>query len=429
MWKKLIIFVFNYIVSLRWILREISIHDQVRMIKEVGFIFLYRSLLVRLNYHRTKKRLNKEKNRRKIRVCFLVSETSKWNMQSLYDKLFLSDLFYPFIVVTNFMKTENRQSYDHILNFYKNTAANVEIGWDEESKQGIDLRTFSPDIVFYQQPWGLFDNQDVLYVSNFALTYSISYAIEEFFEAISDLVTSFHALLTNYFVFSEYSKKYLESKASYAIKNIIATGHPKLETYFDYHPQDYQHSYVVYAPHHSFANSILRYGTFPWSGIPILEWAKAHSDVKWVFKPHPRLKISLLEEGIMNQIEIDEYYNEWSRIGVCYDDGNYFDIFKNSKCLITDSGSFLMEYLPTQMPIIHLRNNSSKGFAPTISVIIESYYKAYDIDELNVLLDNVVIKGIDPKKEERCKLINELGLINTAASENIIKEIRNQLSC
>ena len=397
------------------------------MVKGGGIHFLYHSLRVRFNYHRIIRKLKREKKYRKIRVCFLVLETSKWNMQSLYDKLLASEEFYPFIVVTNFMKTENRQSYNHILNFYKEISENVEIGWDEKSNRGIDLRNFSPDIVFYQQPWGSFENQDVLYVSEFALTYSISYAIEDPYDVVSDLMTHFYCLLTKYFVFSNYTKEYLEANAPYVLKNIDVTGHPKLETFNNYRSENYLHNYVIYAPHHSFAHSILRYGTFPWSGKYILDWAKKHPDIKWVFKPHPRLKIALIEENIMSQSEVDAYYQEWSEIGLCYDDGNYFDIFKNSRCMITDSGSFLMEYLPTQMPIIHLRNNDSKGFSPTVSKIVDFYYKAYDREELNALLDNVIIKGEDLMKEKRCKLINELGLINNSSSKNIINEWRNLL--
>lgn len=426
--KQIALFIYNYIVSLRWLFKELSISDQISLIKGGGLIFYYRSLSVRFNYHRVIRRLKKEKTHRKIRVCFLVSETSKWNMQSLYDMLLESEDFYPFIVVTNFMITENRQSYDHIVNFYKGTAKEVKKGWNEESRSGIDLKTFSPDIVFYQQPWGLFDNQDVLYVSQFALTFSISYAIEDSYDAMYELMDSFYSLLTKYFVFSNYTKEYFLKKVSYALTNFVTTGHPKLEVYNDYIPENYKHSYVIYAPHHSFAHSFLNYGTFPWSGKYILDWAKSHQGIRWIFKPHPRLKVALLEEGIMNQNEIDEYYHEWAKLGFFYDDGNYFELFKESRCMITDCGSFLTEYLPTQMPVIHLRNNDSKEFSPTNSIIIESYYKAYNIDELSSLLEEVVIHENDPMKNERCQLISQFNLINASASERIINVLRSLFS-
>lgn len=99
--------------------------------------------------------LRKEIHKRKLRVCFLVSETAKWNMQSLYEKLDGSPFFTPFIVVTNLKNRSGRQCYDEILSFYKNCSNKVYIGWDKNTEYGINLKNFSPDIVFFSTTLGI----------------------------------------------------------------------------------------------------------------------------------------------------------------------------------------------------------------------------------------------------------------------------------
>lgn len=431
--KKYIDFIKAYLYASRWLFKKYSLKEQIASIRVGGgtefmnYLINYPQVIE--NYESIVKRLKVERKKRKLRVCFLVSEAAKWNMQFLYEELLCNDEFYPFIVVTNVKKSENWPSYQHLLDYYRTVAENVEVGWDEDYKQCIDLKQFSPDVVFYQQPWYIYPNQDVSYVSSFALTCYVSYAIEDPYIVARGHLLNFYFLLSKYFVLNETYKAYFLSLCPFKISNIVSLdGHPKLDVYADYHPHNYIHKYVIYAPHHSIANNTLRYGTFKWSGEFLLEWAKTHPEIDWVFKPHPHLKLSLVEEGVFSQSELDEYINEWQELGIVYEDGNYFDLFKESRCMITDCGSFLTEYLPTQMPVIHLCNSDSKEFSPTNAIIMKSYYKAFDIEELSIILDEVVLKQNDPLKSDRIAVMERVGLKRFHASAIITKELNKLLS-
>lgn len=422
-------FIMQYIISVKWIFKHYSIREQVNLLRHGGKYFFYNYFYVQNNYRKVQKKLKGIIGSRKIRVCFLVSETSKWNMQSLYDTLLKSEEYYPFIVVTNLKRLDQRPSYQHLLEYFRDVANNVEVGWNECTKEGLDLEQFMPDIVFYQQPWELYGNQDVIHVSKFALTLYSSYAIEDPYDVAKWHLREFYSLLTRYFVYSATYRDYFLNSCPYKLTNIISIdGHPKLDVYADYNPQEHTHKYVIYAPHHTFAKNSLRYGTFPWSGHYMLNWAKSHPEIDWVFKPHPRTKIALIQEGIMNEAEVEHYYDEWKKIGVSYEDGNYFNLFKESRCLITDCGSFLTEYLPTLMPVIQLRNRDSKEFSPTTIRIIESYYKAYNINDLNNCLEEVVLKKNDPMKDNRIKTIRELGQSDYHTSSRVVCELKRLLS-
>lgn len=380
------------------------------------------------NYNIIIKRLRKKiENNKKIKVCFLVSETAKWNMDSLYKELKNSQYFEPEIIVTNLRRRNHRQSYDDLYNFYKSIADNVQKGWDDETQLPIDLAGFKPDIVFFQQSWELFENQNVEYISSFALPCYCSYAIEDSVAATGSHIANFYLPLWRHFIFSkeqayEFSKMFGHKK-----HNMKVVGHPKLDTYIDYLPENYKHEYVIYAPHHSFEKNSLNYGTFRWNGKFILEWAKKHPEIKWVFKPHPRFVDAVIINKIMSEEDTEKYIKEWEQIGTKYIDGNYFDIFKNSKCLITDCGSFLTEYLPTMQPVIQMRNENSKPFTKINEKIIQNYYQAYDIKQLEDILEDVLIKGNDKLKSKREKMLESLNLKNQSAAKNIVTELEKEI--
>ena len=379
-------------------------------------------------YDKVIKKLKEDVKHRKLRVCFLVSEVAKWNMQNLYYEFKSSDIFEPFVLVSNLQDTNYRKPYDETLSFFKSCVDNVEIGWDEKVKFGIDIKKFKPDIIFYQQPWQIFPNQDIDYASDFALTCYFSYAIEDASDAIKNKVNSFLLKLWRYFVLSEDTKKQYRRELNYIFNNIIASGHPKLDVYKYYDENKYEHKYVIYAPHHSFEKHSLKWGTFKWNGKYILEWAKKHSELNWVFKPHPRFRFALINNNIMSENEVDEYYSEWAKIGEVCDSGNYFDLFKQSRCLITDCGSFLTEYLPTKQPVIRLVNKISKPLTDTNKKISKSYYQVKNIKMLKRTLLNILIKNIDTKLHKRMQVMRELHIDKPCFSKNIINEIRMELN-
>ena len=214
---------------------------------------------------------------------------------------------------------------------------------------------------------------------------------------------------------------------NYELRNVSAVGHPKLDVYKDYQEENYEHKYVIYAPHHSFEPNSLHYATFEWSGKFILEWAKAHPEFEWIFKPHPRFKEAAIKNNIMTKDEAEEYYSEWEKIGKSYFDGSYFDLFKSSKCLITDCGAFLLEYLPTKQPVIHMRNPLGTDYIESIKVAMNSYYDVWNPKELENSLNEILIEGRDNKKTDRLNAIKKLNLNEYNSTEKIINELKKDM--
>ena len=130
----------------------------------------------------------------------------------------------------------------------------------------------------------------------------------------------------------------------------------------------------------------------------------------------------------MTPDEIENYYKEWEKIGIACYDCEYVDLFKQSKVLITDCGSFTTEYFCTKKPLIHL---ISKHFnfkiPPQTKEIFDTFYKVNEINDLYKYLDEILINNNDYMKDKRLEVLKKQNLLGTNASENVLNDINNFL--
>lgn len=403
------------------------------------FAGLCRSLNNRDKVIRTHKRypkiLKKLKNKKKIKVAFIVSENAKWGYQYLYELFEKSEKFEPIILITLLTsvhsgKDKTRYNTEENYDFFKKRGMNVEYLY----KDGIYLdlkKVFKPDIVFWDQPWDLPKKYQPKAVSEYALTLYCSYCFEALEDSTS-YINNFHAYLYKYFVEHELNIDRYKRYSEFAQTNCVVTGYPKLDAYCKKlkeipsvwkNPENIK---IIYAPHHSFDN-YLQLATFDKNHDFILNLAKKYPNTTWIFKPHPRLKYALLKMGYMTECEIEKYYEEWAKIGTVYTQGDYFDIFKSSDAMITDCMSFLTEYLPSQKPLIRLMNPKARCCNKLGEKILGEYYNVYDNETLEKTFVDVVINKNDSKKEKRQALIKEIFDYKNPSSEKIYKYINQFL--
>lgn len=376
---------------------------------------------------------NKIKNNKKINVIFISNEISKWGYSDLYNKFKESKYFNPKIIVLPLLRVHNNKDntqpdlktqYD----FYKKQGFDVEFAYNTEKKFYRSLRRYCPDIVFYQQHWGLPPKFNIMNASRYALPFYTSYS----FDVIDDKLhytKEFHQLLQTFFVDTELNLKTYASYNTKALNNCLVVGYPKLDEYINNTPLDYKKYWkepdkfkIIYAPHHSIEKDSLNLATFLENGQFILELAKSHPETTWVFKPHPRLAFALLKNKIMTEEELKKYYQDWKEIGNICESGNYIDLFKTSDLMITDCGSFLGEYLPSGKPLIQLVNPKA-NFNKMGKKVKSEYYFSHNNEELQQLFDEIVIKKNDYKKEARKKLTDEIFDFSKSASDRIYEHI------
>ena len=108
-------------------------------------------------------------------------------------------------------------------------------------------------------------------------------------------------------------------------------------------------------------------------------------------------------------------------IGNIYTSGDYFDIFKSSDLMITDCCSFLGEYLPSEKPLIRLKNPKAMKLNAFGERLTKEYYTSHNNDELKKLFNEIVINKNDYKKANRLKIANELMFYKESSGMNICK--------
>lgn len=393
--------------------------------KYIKFILCVKELIF---FQRQKKIYKKlcsivKKNKRKLKIAFFVNENEKWCCQTLYNKLKQSRHFEPVIFLTSLNELQRpdiEDKYNKNIEFFNKNCDKVQLVYNNKTKLFDDLKKYSPDIVVYQQPWFIADNQNLYSISKFALAIYIPYCFVEEYGIIKSHIDTFYYLLFREYISHETIKEEYKNKG-YKRNNLKVVGYTKIEEYLN--NKQHEKKYVIYAPHYSVKQTTLKLGTFDWNGNFILNYAKQHTEFNWIFKPHPRCKEDFLRLKIFkNMKEIDEYYEQWNKIGTVYDKGNYINLFKQAKCLITDCASFLIEFLPTESPVINLRRKDSAYISDITTEIVKTYYQAYNLEDLHQIFNDVLENNKDLKKEERLNLIKKLNLVRNA-SDNIISDL------
>lgn len=382
-------------------------------------VFLGRVAICWARYRRVLKRLRCKNG--PLKAVFLSAGTAKWKCQSVYEEMIgRGGVFEPVVVCDKCDR-----------DFYVNNGCEVSLDATSAVKDA--------DIVIYQDPWADISRQfPVIETSTHSLCCYIPYSIESIAQRGRSErfdyhhLADFHSLMFACFQWSEaYAKHYETAQFPFEwAGKILGFGHPSLDFYFGSNNQG--GTYIIYAPHFGFEyNGIMpisSIGTFPWSGRAILEYAKAHPEQKWLFKPHPKLRDRLSEIGFMTRSEVGAYYSEWERIAqICYD-GNYAKWFIDSKAMVTDSNSFLLEYMAVGKPLIHL-TPAKTNMIPCEEAgrVFKTFYTAKSTNEMYAAFKRVLEDGEDTQKEERIYAAKESEVFGNHAGKRIVTWLTGQI--
>lgn len=410
-------------------------------------IILGSRCISRVRYYKTLKRIMKYPPTRKIKVLFIVSSASKWKCQQLYLKMVVTDRFDPYIALTankddlKLHAESIKEKLEKDEQFFKKLGDRCIYAYDINKQEAIPFDKLEADIVFYQEPGFLMDEHSVAKTSRKALCCYVQYAIDLIGKHIwIHNIPWFHQKMFAWFADNNGHKEFVNEVCPWWKRSgaVVATGNPILDEYealgssgcLDDLIND---GYVIYAPHFSIPVDgyprVLTLSSFLDNGREILKYAKEHPQFNWLFKPHPHLRDELVSRGVWTKEEVDDYYSEWERLGKGWYGGDYIRLFKASRALITDCGSFMAEYPITGKPLIHLI--SSKLDFPIreqYKEMVASFYSVHNNEELLGVFNMILEKEEDPKRNERIKAVKKTGLMNPDASGRIVRYLSDCLS-
>ena len=249
-------------------------------------------------------------------------------------------------------------------------------------------------------------------------------------------------LAWKFFFTSNVALKMYERLCKVGMPRGLCSGYAKTDIFFDKNAKfhfDWKMTRpdakkIIYAPHWSI-NSTANYATFQWNFQFMYEFAKAHPEISWVFKPHPNLLFSAVEEKIFPSAEtFKEYLQAWDKLpnALFYTGAYYQDIFATSDGMILDSCSFIVEYQFVDKPMIFLTREGEKFNELGREILKASYLvDGQNLDEIATTMQKVFIEGKDDKAAKRKavfdKYLNYPKANGMLASEFIFKNIIDEL--
>lgn len=398
------------------------------------------ALLLKYKYWRTISQLRKVYSKRKIVVAFCVSDIAKWKSQFLFDQLARTETYRPVIFIYPYapdFQCKGSTIEELLLtkiNFFKAKGMEVVNVWDGSSNKCVIPEDYRPDIVFYQQPWDIPPFPTPSVIADYALSFYIPYYLVNNLDLELETGQLLHRLVFGYIVQNDQLANFYkpELKKRHYAGRCLGLGHTIVDNLTS-KVAEQEEDYVVYAPHFSFpvpgVERPLFYSTFLENGKLILEFAKQHPEIKWVFKPHPLLKVELKKTHVWSDSEVDAYYAEWAKVGLVCETSDYIEHFQRSSAMITDCGSFLTEYSCMDKPLIRLyyhKDNLPPN--PILEKLYSTFYYAHNNEELKELLESVICQHQDPNKAARHEEVVRVGLNSSDTSRKIINYLDSLFS-
>lgn len=161
---------------------------------------------------------------------------------------------------------------------------------------------------------------------------------------------------------------------------------------------------VLWNAHFSFDADL--WSTFDLLGEGIFDAFESRPDLALLFRPHPLLWKQLTNMGILDEAGVRAFKRELEEKGVVVDERpDHRHAFAASAAMLSDVGSFLLEYLVTGKPVLYLENRDGLGVNEVGESLISFYDKASDMSAVRDFLDRVS-SGDDPGRQRRISAID-----------------------
>lgn len=224
-------------------------------------------------------------------------------------------------------------------------------------------------------------------------------------------------------------------------QHVVVTGLPRLDELYDLETFEVDSTLeaqidgrfaILWNSHFSFGMRQARdanYSTFDTMARAFFAFAKERPDVALIWRPHPALFRSLVDEGIFRPDELDAFRAEVLAAGVILDQRpDHRHAFAASSMLMTDLGSFLVEYLATGRPIVYLENPEGEGLNDEGRALIQ-YIDVARTPEHALHLATAYAAGNDPKAPMRAVARDRfLPMLDGRASRRVVDAIAAKLA-
>ncbi|MBD9367900.1 CDP-glycerol glycerophosphotransferase family protein [Xanthomonas sp. XNM01] len=188
-------------------------------------------------------------------------------------------------------------------------------------------------------------------------------------------------------------------------RHVVVSGHPRMDGLVDLDrfPVDPElraqigdRRAVLWNAHFSFDGDL--WSSFDQLAMPIFRAFARRPELVLLFRPHPLLWKKLLNLSIFDEAGVAAFREELLRMGVVIDERpDHRHAFAASSAMLTDAGSFLMEYFVTGKPVLYLRNPHGLGLNDEGAAVARYYDTATSDTDIARFLDSL---GHRPETEK-----------------------------
>lgn len=366
-----------------------------------------------------------------INVIFIITELGVWKTENLYLKMKQHPKFNPVIRVLP--STENICAKGEVVAYLNAKGYEYECIDADESLQ----KRFKADIIFYQKPYlWVYSSQHTFLKNKRSLFCYVTYS---FHDVVSDYICNqpFFKYIWQYYFENQKCADETASVMDNKGYNINITGIPMSDAFLL--PSELYHAHwkpqlrlkkkIIWAPHFSVSDGdVLAYSTFlKYHQFMVEQAVKYKSQVQLLFKPHPLLFPRLCQ--LWGQSKVEEYYALWANMdNTQVGFGQYIDYFMTSDAMIHDCGSFTIEYMYTQKPVMYLLKSDSDIHDSNLNSLAKNsfhlHYMGKSEQDIESFIQDV-IEGRDILADERTHFFktNLLPPNGKTACDNIIDAI------
>ncbi|MCA1923123.1 class I SAM-dependent methyltransferase, partial [Buttiauxella noackiae] len=212
-------------------------------------------------------------------------------------------------------------------------------------------------------------------------------------------------------------------------KHVHVTGHPKFDSLKLWQRDTPNARKTLLWTPHFVEDNIKGWSTFNLY-FETMIFIAMNYPIDLIVRPHP-LFIGRLEAfggvGVEKFTQLIKYAKAFPNISLDFE-SSYNTSFYQADALLADAGSFLLEFLPTEKPILYLTHETCLGLNKSADFVSKNYYLAKaekDIDDFVVML----LADEDPKKEKRLKALHDNFFIpEVSAGDEICKVLKKYFS-
>ena len=377
-----------------------------------------------------------------IRVGFLCQFIPAWSkLIPVYQQMLSDDRFQPVLIcvpsnIENCQlvgDTETNDTYDYFLKEGYRDPINA---WEQGT--WLDLSSLDLDYIFYPRPYNDFlpPCYSSAVVSRYCRICLVMYGMS-MTEQIIDTVMerSFFRYVYCYFAESPYvgerNRKMGRFLHRMGLQKSVYKGLPGME--------EIAAKENVASPAWGFSQNSFRVIWTPrWTTDPalggtnffvyyqaLLDYARNHKTMDFLFRPHPLALENFQKTGEMTAQQVQDFLNQIQVLpNVSLDSQKeYFSTMWGASVLVTDISGIMPEYFVTGKPMIYCASNMPLTPSPHTETMLEGCYTVYNKEELFACLEQLAA-GEDPLAEIRQSIAEKLyGGLNSTPSRGIVEEL------